>query len=68
MLKDPITKEYTGQALVQMRSAEHAGWVNDDLNHMIFSMGYGPRPLEASVARPGKPLLSIMHCVYMACY
>ena len=54
LLKDPVTQRHTGQALVTMKSAAQACWVKDDLNDMIFSLGFGPRPLEASVAKPGK--------------
>lgn len=64
MLRDPVTGHYNGQALVQMQSAEQACWVKNDLNDMIFSMGYGPRPLEASVAKSGKPCFKTLHKRY----
>lgn len=60
LMRDPVTKMYNGQALVQMESAQQAGWVKDDLNDMVFSMGYGPRPLEASVAQAGEPISSLL--------
>lgn len=54
MLKDPVTERYTGHALVRMQSIQQAEWVRSDLNEMIFTLGMGPRPLQASVAQPGR--------------
>ena len=62
LLKDPVTQLYTGQALVTMKSAAQACWVKDDLNDMIFCLGYGPRPLEAAVAKSGKLFFCFMSC------
>ncbi|DBB15125.1 TPA: hypothetical protein ACH3X3_004134 [Trebouxia sp. C0006] len=55
MLKDPVTQRYTGHALVKMQSHKQAEWVVSDLNEMIFTVGMGPRPLQASVAQSGGP-------------
>jgi len=54
MLKDPVTQRYTGHALVKMQSHKQAKWVVSDLNEMIFTVGMGPRPLQASVAQSGQ--------------
>ena len=53
LLKEPIFGNYTGQALVQMRNADQATWVQADLSDMIFTLGYGPLPIQAPVAKPG---------------
>ena len=61
MLKDPVTKKYSGHALVDMMSPEQAQWVMSDLNDMMFAMSVGPHPVQASVARQGNCSCSTNH-------
>lgn len=53
LLQDPVFGNYTGQALVQMNSEDQATWVQADMSDMIFTLGHGPCPVQAAVAKPG---------------
>lgn len=53
LIRDTVTNQSKGHALVTVLSPEHAASLAKDMNEMVFMYSGGPRPLEASVAIPG---------------
>eukprot|EP00884_Botryococcus_braunii_P003515 jgi/Botrbrau1/13164/Bobra.242_1s0002.1 len=54
-LRDPVTGQLTGQAIVQFRDHAQAYNVCRDLQDMVYIMGSTPRPVQALLADPGGP-------------
>ena len=53
ILYDPATTKATGKAIIRMRSVRQAQLVASEIKELVFMVGKGPCPIEASVVRPG---------------
>ncbi len=55
MLRDKVTKQVNGTAVIQMESADRARKIARNMQDMEFMLGGSPRPLQVEVAKPGGP-------------
>ncbi|KAL4538961.1 hypothetical protein Ndes2526B_g02770 [Nannochloris sp. 'desiccata'] len=55
MLRDKVTRQVNGTALIQMESVDRARKVARNMQDMEFMLGGSPRPLQVEVATPGGP-------------
>lgn len=55
MLRDKVTKQVNGTALVQMESVDRALKVARNMQDMEYMFGGSPRPIQVEVAKPGGP-------------
>lgn len=55
ILRDKVTGQVNGSAIVRMESAERAFHVAQNMQDMVFVLGGSPRPLAVEVAEAGGP-------------
>ena len=55
LLRDKVTKQVNGTAIVQMESVDRASKVARNMQDMEFMLGGSPRPLQVDVAKSGGP-------------
>ena len=55
MLRDKVTKQVNGTAIIQMESVDRATKVARNMQDMEYMLGGSPRPLQVELAKPGGP-------------